>query len=405
MLSYRRGDTMQEKLNFVMIAPHFPKNFETFALRLKEAGFNTLGIADVAYETLSDTVKNSLTEYYKVDNMENYNEMLKAVAYFVHKYGKIHRIESHNEHWLELDAKLRTDFNVDGYKLDDIAKIKRKSEMKKVFRSLGLPVADGRVFKDEDDAKSLANRLKYPVIIKPDSGVGASDTYKIDSEMELDAFFNQYNPDVSYIMESFVEGDIVTFDGLTNDKGSIVFSSTLIYKDNVLDTVKQDSDLFFYIPRRIDRNLREMGTKIAKAFNTKERFFHFEFFKTKEGSLIPLEVNMRPPGGTTIDMFNYANDLDIFKEYANLAMGKPFGSKLERPYYCAYVSRKYDNYKYVHTQDDIKNKLGDDFINVQSIPGVFAQIMGDEGYLFKCKTKKELDDYIAYISKKEEETH
>src|SRR5699024_9013190 len=139
--------------------------------------------------------------------------------------------------------------------------------------------------------------------------------------------------------------------------------------------VKQDSELFFYIPLRIDRNLREMGTKIAKAFNTKERFFHFEFFKTKDGSLIPLEVNMRPPGGATIDMFNYANDLDIFKEYANLAMGKPFGSKLERPYYCAYVSRKYDNYKYVHTQDDIKNKLGDDFINVQSIPGVFAQIM------------------------------
>ncbi len=74
---------------------------------------------------------------------------------------------------------------------------------------------------------------------------------------------------------------------------------------------------------------------------------------------------------------------------------------MERPYYCAYVSRKYQNYTYTHTQDDIKAYLGHDFISVQTIPGVFAQIMGDEGYLFKCKTKRELDTYINYISKKE----
>ena len=398
---YRRGDTMHEKLNFIMIAPHFPENFDTFALRLNEAGFNTLGIADIPYDSLSDVLKNNLTEYYKVDDLENYEDVLKAVGYFVSKYGRIHRIESHNEHWLELDAKLRTDFNVFGYKNEDIEHIKNKSGMKKVFKSLGLKVADGRVFKDEKDAFKLARRLKYPVIIKPDSGVGASDTFKINSKTDLEDFFKTYNPNISYIMEAFIEGDIVTFDGLTNQKGDIVFSSSLIYKENVLDTVKYDSDIFFYIPRRIDRELRALGTQITKAFNTKERFFHFEFFKTKEGELIPLEVNMRPPGGATIDMFNYANNLDIFKEYANLAKGLPFGSKMERPYYCAYVSRKYQNYTYAHTQDDIKAYLGHDFISVQTIPGVFSQIMGDEGYIFKCKTKRELETYINYISKKE----
>lgn len=180
---------MSRPLNFVMISPHFPTNFETFAIRLREAGFNTLGIADAPYESLSENLRHSLTEYYRVDNMEDYEQVYRAVAYFAHKYGRIDRIESHNEYWLELDAKLRTDFNVFGYKSDDMLSIKTKAQMKEVFRKTGLKVAQGRVFKDDEDARKLAKQLKFPVIIKPNSGVGASDTYKIKTAEELEAFF------------------------------------------------------------------------------------------------------------------------------------------------------------------------------------------------------------------------
>ena len=127
---------MNEKINFVMISPHFPSNFETFAVRLKEKGINTLGIADEPYENLSQSLRDSLTEYYRVDNMDDYDQMYRAVAYFAFKYGKIDRIESHNEHWLELDAKLRTYFNVFGYNNRNIRLIKYKSTMKEVFREL-----------------------------------------------------------------------------------------------------------------------------------------------------------------------------------------------------------------------------------------------------------------------------
>lgn len=80
--------------------------------------------------------------------MNDYDQMYRAVAFFAHKYGKIDRIESHNEHWLELDAQLRTDFNVVGYALTDFEPIKKKSSMKKL-QMLDLPVAEGRVFSDE----------------------------------------------------------------------------------------------------------------------------------------------------------------------------------------------------------------------------------------------------------------
>ncbi|MGO2685746.1 MAG: ATP-grasp domain-containing protein, partial [Enterococcus italicus] len=107
--------------NFVLISPHFPTNFLPFSARLKEAGMHTLGIADVAYESLPEELRQNLTEYYRVDNMEDYEQVYKAVAFFAFKYGKIDRIESHNEHWLALDAKLRQDFNVQGYRPEDVA--------------------------------------------------------------------------------------------------------------------------------------------------------------------------------------------------------------------------------------------------------------------------------------------
>ncbi|WP_410677696.1 acetyl-CoA carboxylase biotin carboxylase subunit family protein [Avibacterium paragallinarum] len=392
---------MSRPLNFVMISPHFPTNFETFALRLRENGFNTLGIADTPYEQLSENLRNSLTEYYRVDNMEDYDQVYRAVGYFAHKYGRIDRIESHNEYWLELDAKLRTDFNVAGYKTADMKSIKTKSQMKEIFRQTGLKVAKGRVFESDEDAKKLASELGFPVIIKPNSGVGASDTYKIKNTQELDAFFSQKNPNVEYIMEEFIDGDIVTFDGLTDREGNIVFYSSLEYSEAVLDTVEKDGDMFYYVPREISPKLVELGKQCVKAFNVKERFFHFEFFRVKKtNELLPLEVNCRPPGGLTIDMWNYANDFDVFNEYAHIVKDNQFTSQITNPWNVVYISRK-ANQRYAHSIAQIWEKFPHNIISVQKVPGVFAKIMGEEGILARTPSIEQMREIIQFAHQKQ----
>lgn len=392
---------MQRPMNFVMISPHFPANFETFAVRLRESGFNTLGIADTPYEQLSEGLRNSLTEYYRVDNMEDYEQVYRAVGYFAHKYGRIDRVESHNEYWLELDAKLRTDFNVSGYKTADMLAIKTKAQMKEVFRKAGLKVAKGRVFKDDADARKLAKELKFPVIIKPNSGVGASDTYKIKSEDELEAFFGYKNVHVEYIMEEFIEGDIVTFDGLTDKDGNIVFYSSLEYSEVVLDTVEKDNDMFYYVPREIKQDLVKLGEKCVEAFKVRERFFHFEYFRVKKtGELMPLEINCRPPGGLTIDMWNYANDFDVFKEYANIVKENKFYSNITHPWNVVYISRK-ANKNYKHSIDEVCQKYAGNIISVQTVPGVFAKIMGEHGILARTETMEQMHEIVRFAQEKQ----
>ncbi|MBM7636867.1 ATP-grasp domain-containing protein [Streptococcus saliviloxodontae] len=391
---------MTRPLNFVMISPHFPTNFETFAHRLYESGINTLGIADTPYEELSEGLRSHLTEYYRVDNMEDYDQVYRAVAYFAHKYGRIDRVESHNEYWLELDAKLRTDFNVFGYKNEDMLSIKTKRQMKEIFRQTGLKVADGDVFHSREEARRLVAKLAFPVVIKPNSGVGASDTYKITSDEELEDFFTYQTDGVEYIMEEFIDGDIVTFDGLTDHDGNIVFYSSLEYSDAVLNMVTADSDMFYYVPREISPKLVELGKQCVSAFNVKERFFHFEFFRVKKTKeLMALEVNCRPPGGLTIDMWDYANDFDIFKEYANIVKDNSFKAEITHPYNVVYMSRK-ANQNYVHSLDDIREAFGDRLISIQTVPGVFAKIMGEHGILARTPSMAEMRELVQFAQAK-----
>ena len=391
---------MEKTLNFVMVSPHFPANFETFAHRLHQAGIRTLGIGDAPYDDLSQGLKDHLTEYYRVDDMHDYDQMYRGVAYFAHKYGKIDRIESHNEYWLELDAQLRSDFNVFGYKIEEMDGIKTKSQMKEIFRGAGLKVARGRVFTTDEDARALAEELAYPVIVKPNSGVGASDTYKIKSAEELEDFFAQRTSGVDYIMEEFIDGDIVTFDGLTDQDGQMVFFSSNEHSESLLETVSKDKDMFYYMPREISPELVALGRTCVKAFNVRERFFHFEFFRVRATQeLMPLEINARPPGGLTIDMWNYANDFDIFRAYANLVKTNHFDADITRAYYCAYISRK-SSHNYRHSVDEIWETYGQQIISMQQVPGVFAKIMGDLGIVARTSSMEELREMIRFVHDK-----
>ena len=87
-------------MNVIFISPQFPSNYWNFCDRLRRNGVNVLGIGDAPYDGLSHQLKNALTEYYRVGNMEDYDQMLRAVAFFTFKYGKIDWIESNNEYWL-----------------------------------------------------------------------------------------------------------------------------------------------------------------------------------------------------------------------------------------------------------------------------------------------------------------
>jgi hypothetical protein len=383
-------------LNFIYLSPHFPPNYYQFCVNLQHLGVTVLGLADEPYDLLNPALKAALTEYYKVSNMHNYDEMLRGVGYFTHRYGKIDRMDSMNEYWLETEAQLRTDFNIPGLKIGDMPRIKRKSLMKQTFIKAGVAVARGKVVHTLAEARRLAKDLGYPLVAKPDIGVGAAKTYKIHNPQELEQFFEQ-KPPVDYIMEEFIQGTICSFDGLTDRDGKAVFYTAHQYSQGIMETVNNDQLVYYYSLRDIPADLEEAGFKALRAFDVRERFFHFEFFRTVEDNrIIALEVNMRPPGGMTTDMFNFANDIDVYREWANIIVYNRFTADYNRKYHCAYIGRKF-NRSYAHTHEQILGAFGQKIVHYEPISGVFSAALGDFGYLARSPDLEEIYAMAAYI--------
>ena len=191
-----------------------------------------------------------------------------TAAWFCHKWGKIAKVESNNEYWMMLEAKLREDFNIPGDKIQDTMNLQKKSEMKKLFRSVGAPVADGVIVADRKTLDDFIKKHGYPVFAKPDRGVGAAGGFKISNEDDVANFWLK-KPDCDYFVEEFVEGDLTTFDGLVNKDGEIEFTSSLCAFNSAFDLVANNDDLSFYINRNIPADQEEIGRKCVKAFALK----------------------------------------------------------------------------------------------------------------------------------------
>jgi hypothetical protein len=197
-------------------------------------------------------------------------------------------------------------------------------------------------------------------------------------------------------MEEFIQGVICTFDGLTDRQGNPVFYTSHQYSLGVMEIVNEDQDIYYYSLRQIPPDLEDAGRRVLKAFNVRERFFHFEFFRTPENRIVALEVNMRPPGGMTTDMIDYANDIDIYAEWAHIIVHNRFTAQYDRMYHCCYIGRKVHRH-YAHTHEQILSAFRPAIIHHEPMSGVFSAALGDYGYLARSPDLEEIYTIAAYI--------
>ena len=392
--------------NFIFISPHFPDSYWKFCLSLKNRGFNVLGIGDAPYFEIPDQCKFALTEYYCCQNMDDYENLKRAVKYFEDKYGHIDFLESNNEYWLEKDAKLREDFNINtGVKPDEVHYFKHKSLQKEIFTRAGCKVSRYILLDTYESLVKFAKQVGYPIFAKPDNGVGSHGTYKINNDEELKAFYNKVDKTVPYIVEEFVSGRIISFDGVSDSKGNVIFSTWNIFLDSVANIVNDNLDDMYYCDPNIDPVFNEIGKKVVKEFNLKNRFFHIEFFKLKEdhpylgskGSYIPLEANMRPAGGYTPDLIDYANSISVYDIYADsIAYDENKEVPGDKKYYAITSSRRF-NLNYLHSNEEILSKYKNHITMSGEYPLAIRDAMGDYYYFAKFDTLEEALEFDNFV--------
>lgn len=394
-------------MNFVYISPNFPDCGRKFANALHENGITVLGIGDQPYEELHPQLKEALTEYYQVSNLENYDEVRRAMGYFTWRHGKIDWVESNNEYWLELDARLRTDFNVTtGIKLDGIHAIKEKSEMKKFYAKGGIRTA--RQIKSAEGieaVKRFAKDAGYPVFAKPDVGVGAADTFKICDEAQLEAFYSEAAHAYKYVIEEFVTGNICDYDAIIDSKGNPIFESWSVCPPSIADIVEKNLESEYHVQKHMNENLRFWGRQTVKAFGVKSRFVHLEFFRLdrphrglgNEGDFVALEVNMRPGGGFTPDMINYAHSTDVYKIWADMIAYDHSTIPTEgESFFCSFAGRR-DGVAYRIGHEGMLKKYAGAMRQWDRVPDALSGAMGNQSYIATFPTEEQLNEFIADI--------
>ena len=390
--------------NVVFISPNFPTNYWQFCRELRNNGMNVLGIGDQPYDELKPELKASLNEYYKVSSLENYDEVYRAVAFFIFKYGPIDWLESNNEYWLEKDAALRTAFHItSGFQVEDMPRIRYKSKMKKYYQKVGIPTARYHLVSDDiKKCRAFLKKVGYPVVVKPENGVGAAATYKLKCDEDLVNFMASRPEGVPYIMEEFVNAEVNSYDAIIDSNGEPIFETGNVTPDSVMDIVNNNDNSIYYIVKDLADDVREAGRATVKSFGVKSRFVHFEFFRLKEdheglgkkGDVMALEVNMRPCGGFTPDMINYAYSTNVYKIWADMIAYDSSMMSVGEHQFCAFAGRR-DGKDFKFDHEALMAKYGDRMRMVDRIPEALSGAMGNQMYVATFSTREEMDNFYA----------
>ena len=390
--------------NVVFISPNFPTNYWQFCRELRNNGLNVLGVGDQPYDDLMPELRASLTEYYKVSNLENYDEVYRAVAFFIHKYGRIDWLESNNEYWLEKDAALRTDFHItSGFQTEDMPRIKYKSKMKKYYQKVGIPTARYHMVTDDiKKCRAFLKKVGYPVVVKPDNGVGAAATYKLKNDEDLVNFMATRPAGVPYIMEEFVNAEVNSYDAIIDSNGNPIFETGNVTPMSVMDIVNNNDNSIYYIVKDLPEDTREAGRATVKSFGVKSRFVHFEFFRLnedheglgKKGQIMALEVNMRPCGGFTPDMINFAHSTNVYKIWADMIAYDSTMMSVGEHQFCAFAGRR-DGKNFKLDHEAFMAKYGSHMRMVDRIPDALSGAMGNQMYVATFPTQEEMDQFYV----------
>jgi carbamoylphosphate synthase large subunit len=315
-------------MNIIFIEPSFPYNQREFVRGLAEAGANVIGIGERPQEYLADDVKGWLSHYEQVTSVVHEPSLFKAVRK-LQGLVRVDRIEATVEAHIMAAAKVREAAGIPGTSVQTAYLCRDKPAMKEVLRNSGISCAQSMRATDAQEAREFARLVGYPLIIKPPDGAGAAGTWKVRDARELEQVIGEsgLGDGVEMAIEEFIEGHEGFIDTLTIN-GEVVHEFITHYYPNVLTAMRER----WISPQMITTNrieasgyteVRKMARDVNRALDIGTSATHMEWFAGPKGLKFS-EIGCRPPGVGQWDVYNTANDFDLYLEWASaLTHGRP----------------------------------------------------------------------------------
>jgi biotin carboxylase len=216
--------------------------------------------------------------------------------------------------------------------------------MKERVAAAGLRCPRAFRVRTKSEAREAAERIGYPVVLKPIAGAGSADTYRVDSDAELEAALAKMGHVAEASCEEYIEGEEFTYDTVSID-GKPVYENVAQYLPKPLEARSQEwiSPVVITVRDLNQPKLRkgiELGRQVLGALGMGDGFTHMEWFFTPQGEAVFGEIGCRPGGAHLVDQMNYTSDIDLFREWARVVCYRRFEAPTTRKYNVGIVFKR-----------------------------------------------------------------
>jgi len=322
-------------MNVLMFSPGFPAEMPAFTEGLSRAGATVVGVGDQPASMLSERASRALAHYVQVDRLWDVTAMVRTVRQIDRQFP-LDRIECLWEPGILLTARLREALGLPGLGVEQSDLFRDKEKMKQRLDACGIRTPRHARATSESEVREAAEKIGFPLIVKPVDGGGSADTFRVDDSTRLDEVIPQVRHVEELSVEEFIDGEEYTFDTICAG-GRILYYNVAWYRPKPLI----GRSLEWVSPQTISLRQqdapelaagREMGAAVLEALGFETGFSHMEWFLTPSGEAVFGEIAARPPGACSVDLMNYAGDVDTFTGWGEAVVRGELSGRWERPY-------------------------------------------------------------------------
>jgi len=307
-------------MNVLLLSPGYPADMPEFTRGLAEAGARVVGVGDTPLSGLPPLVRRCLADYIPVHSLWDEEAVIAALRERL-RGDRLDRIECLWEPGILLAARLRETFGIPGLDLAQAQRFRDKELMKQALDAAGIRTPRHVAAETVAAVWEAAEKIDFPIILKPIDGAGSADTYRVHDSNELRAVLPRLRHVPMVSVEEFVDGEEYTFDTITVG-GKIAYYNIAWYRPRPLVARSNEWISPQVVALRdlaqpeLEGGIR-MGFEVIKALGFDTGFTHMEWYRKADGEVVFGEIGARPPGAHQVDQMKYVCDFDVFREWAN----------------------------------------------------------------------------------------
>ncbi|MCC6621495.1 MAG: ATP-grasp domain-containing protein [Deltaproteobacteria bacterium] len=308
-------------MDVVFLSPHYPPEMPQFTRGLAEVGARVFGIADAPLAGLPADVRRHLHDYLQVPSIMDEDDVITRASAWL-RGRAIDKVLANWEPVVMLAARMRERWGVPGMSPDAVLGFRDKRVMKERVEAAGLRTPRSARVKTAAEARAAAERIGFPLVIKPIAGAGSADTYRVEDAAEYERTLTKLLAVPEAIVEEYVEGDEFTYDTICIG-GAPVYENVIQYFPKPIEA----RSLEWVSPAQISvADLTQphlqgglaLGRQVLGALGMGDGFTHMEWYLTPKGEAVFGEIACRAGGARLVDMMNWTSDVDLFREWARV---------------------------------------------------------------------------------------